>query len=266
MIKKEKAIKVGIFLTIVILIFVLGQLWLLSFNVGKRGYYLHIFYNDVSGLKEGDPVRVYGITKGKVVNMEMRKDGVMVKVWLEKSIVLKEDARASIQDVAMISGTKTIVMDPGVSDNFFDIRDTLKGEPSLGLSTVQVGEVAGKFDELVKALKRGLEGGEGTLLNLQRTLKEAELILKENRKGLKKLVESGGGSLSKAEDLISKLNLSLEELDLALKKINNKEGSLGKLIYDEKLYDNLVKATANLDSLLLEVRKNPGRFLRISVF
>ena len=67
-------------------------LWLLRFNVGRAGFNLSIFYDDVSGLKRGDPVRVYGIKKGKVMGMKMEGDGVVVKVWIEKSVVLKKDS------------------------------------------------------------------------------------------------------------------------------------------------------------------------------
>jgi ABC-type transporter Mla subunit MlaD len=162
MLKKEKAIKVGIFLTLVLIIFVFGQLWLLRFNVGKEGFYLNIFYDDVSGLTKGDPVRVYGIKKGKVMSMKMVGSGVVVRVWIEKSVVLKEDAKAAIQDVAMISGTKTIVINPGISDNLLDISETLQGAPNRGLSTVEVGGITEQVEDLLKTLRASMTGGEGT--------------------------------------------------------------------------------------------------------
>jgi phospholipid/cholesterol/gamma-HCH transport system substrate-binding protein len=55
-------------------------------------------------------------------------------------------------------------------------------------------------------------------------------------------------------------------LDLALKQINSRKGTMGKLIYDEKLYDNLTKAAASLDTLLVDFRKNPGKYVKVSVF
>jgi ABC-type transporter Mla subunit MlaD len=181
MIKKEKAIKVGVFLTVVFLVFVIGQLWILRFNIGKPGFYLNIFFDDVTGLTKGDPVRVYGITKGKVISIDMKDNGVLVKVWIEKDVVLKEDARASIQDVAMISGTKTIVINPGVSDKLFDISRALEGAPNRGLSTVEIGGITSQAEDLIKVLKSGLAGSEETFISLKATLKELELFLKENR-------------------------------------------------------------------------------------
>lgn len=266
MFKKEKAIKVGAFITVVLLLFVIGQLWLMRFNVGKEGFYLNLFYSDVSGLKTGDPVRVYGIKKGKVVDMEMQKDGVLVKVWIEKSIKLKEDASASIQDVAMISGTKTIVLNPGDSDKPLDISRTLQGEESKGLSTVEIGGITTKVEDLINVLRKGVSGSEGTFERLKSTLKETESLLKENRDGLKKVIESGGEDLEKAQKLIDNLSSSIDELNLTIKQVNSKKGTLGKLIYDEELYKNLNKATASLDTLLVELRKDPGKYVKVSVF
>ncbi|MEJ2306838.1 MAG: MlaD family protein [candidate division WOR-3 bacterium] len=266
MVKREKAIKVGVFITLVLIFFVVGQLWLVRFNVGKSGYNLSIFYNDVSGLKSGDPVRVYGIKKGKVLDMKMYKDGVLVKVWIENSVVLRADAKASIQDVAMISGTKTIVVDPGTSDKILDASKILEGEANKGLSTVEIGGITDQIEELMSLLREAMGGETGTFVTLGSTLKEVESILKENRTELAKAIESGGEDLAKAELLIENMDSSIKELDLALKQINSKKGTVGKLIYDEKLYDNVTNAAASLDSLLVDFRKNPGKYVKVSVF
>jgi phospholipid/cholesterol/gamma-HCH transport system substrate-binding protein len=266
MAKKEKAIKVGVFITMIIFLFIISQLWLLRFNVGKDGFYLNIFYDDVSGLKTGDPVRVYGIKKGKVMDMKMRKEGVLVKVWIENSVVLREDARAAIQDVAMISGTKTIVVDPGVSDEFLDISQTLKGAANKGLSTVEIGGVTGQIESLMTTLNSAMSGSEGTFEKLGSTLRELELFLKENRKGLNNAIKGGNENLEGAKILIDNMDSTIKELDLTLKQINSKKGTMGKLVYDEGLYNNITSAAANLDSLLVDFRKNPGKYVKVSVF
>jgi phospholipid/cholesterol/gamma-HCH transport system substrate-binding protein len=266
MVKREKAIKVGIFITLVLVFFMVGQLWLVHFNVGKGGYFLNIFYDDVSGLKTDDPVRVYGIKKGKVIDMKMRKDGVMVKVWIENSVVLREDATAAIQDVAMISGTKTIVVNPGTSDKLLDISETLRGTANKGLSTVEVGGITKQIESLMATLSGAMSGSEGTFEKLGSTLRELDLFLKENRKELNKAIKGGSASLEETKVLLDNMDSTIKELDLTLKQINSKEGTMGKLVYDEKLYDNLSSAAANLDSLLVDFRKNPGKYIKVSVF
>ncbi len=264
--KRSVAIKVGIFLTIIVAVFIVGQLWLLRFNVGKEGYLLEILFDDVSGLKFGDPVRVFGIDKGRVVKMDMQAQGVIVTTWIERDINLRSDATASIMDIAMISGTKTIVLNPGESEEPFDLSIPLVGKPSLGLSTVEVGGVVTKIETLIEILQKGIGEGGGALKSLEVTLNNLDVILRENRKGIKEIVDKGGTDLDDAKDLMEEFSLTSAELKNTIQQINSEKGTVGKMIYDEDLYDNLIRASANLDSLLIDIRKNPGRYVHISVF
>lgn len=264
--KKNVAIKVGIFLTVIMIMFVVGQLWLMRFNVGKDKREMQIFFNDVSGLKLGDPVRVYGIKKGKVTDMKMRRDGVMVTVIIEEDIKLKEDARASIQDVAMISGTKTIVINPGTSEEPLDLSEPLMGEPNLGLSTVELGTITTKVEDLIEILQKGIGEGSGAIKNLEMALKEVQLLLRESRGGIKEALEKGNADLEEARVLMSDISDATNELTLTLEYINSKKGSMGKFIYDDSLYNNMKNASRSLDNLLRDIKENPERYINISVF
>ncbi len=59
---------------------------------------------------------------------------------------------------------------------------------------------------------------------------------------------------------------ALEELSLILEKTNNAEGSLGMLLNDKKLYDQLTKTTVSLQALIDEIKANPKKFVKFSVF
>ena len=264
--RQSIAVRVGIFLTIIVVFFVVGQLWLLGWKVAREGYIFEMLFNDVSGLKLGDPVRVFGIKKGKVVNLEIQKEGVLVTGWIEKDIILKKDAVASIQDVAMISGTKTIVINPGVSGEPFDLSKPLLGQPHLGLSTVEIGTIAMQAEGLIKILKNALGEGGTTLQSLQSSFNNLNIILKENRTALKEVIDKGVGDLEQAKVTMEDLSGAITELETTIQQINSQKGTVGKMIYDEGLYDNLVRVSANLDSLLVDIRKNPGKYVQISVF
>jgi phospholipid/cholesterol/gamma-HCH transport system substrate-binding protein len=61
-------------------------------------------------------------------------------------------------------------------------------------------------------------------------------------------------------------NKALAELQASIAKINNGNGSLGLLINDDKLYHNLNNATANMDSLFIDLKAHPKRYVHFSVF
>ena len=262
---KSMNIKVGLLIVIVLVVFFVGQLWLNEFRVARSGYTVKVFFNDVSGLKLGDPVRVFGIKKGKVVKMEMTGGGVLVSLWIEKDIVLKEDVKVSIQDVAMISGTKTIVLDPGRSDKIWDKDKIIQGEPNFGMSTLEVGTLASQFEDLVKAIKIGVAEGKLNLVEAERALKSINSILQENRGSIKKLISSSSDDADSLKITLKRLNKTLSDLNKVLEKVNKKEGTLGKLIYDDSLYNELLDLTKEVKKTIKDFRENPKRYINIKV-
>jgi phospholipid/cholesterol/gamma-HCH transport system substrate-binding protein len=68
-------------------------------------------------------------------------------------------------------------------------------------------------------------------------------------------------------ELISqKLNTSLDEVNNLLLQIESGEGTLGRMLYDDALYENLTAASQELEELLRNVKENPKRFVHFSLF
>jgi len=65
---------------------------------------------------------------------------------------------------------------------------------------------------------------------------------------------------------VDNANKAMLELQGVVSKINNGNGSLGLLINDTKMYDNLNNASKNLDNLLIDLKENPKRYVHFSVF
>lgn len=66
--------------------------------------------------------------------------------------------------------------------------------------------------------------------------------------------------------MINNLSSSLGQLNITLEKVNNGEGTVGKFIHDEALYDSLTMATSHLGHLLNDIQSNPKRYVHFSVF
>jgi phospholipid/cholesterol/gamma-HCH transport system substrate-binding protein len=70
----------------------------------------------------------------------------------------------------------------------------------------------------------------------------------------------------KLDETLATLSKTMEELKTTIGKINSKEGSLGMLINDKKLYNNLESTTRSLNTLIDDLRVHPKRYVSISVF
>jgi phospholipid/cholesterol/gamma-HCH transport system substrate-binding protein len=95
--------------------------------------------------------------------------------------------------------------------------------------------------------------------------------LNDSRTGIKPLmgkINSFADTLSNMElaSAVANANRSLENLNKTLAQVNEGQGTLGKLTKNDSLYRNLNEAAADLDSLLIDVRENPKRYINFSVF
>ena len=73
-------------------------------------------------------------------------------------------------------------------------------------------------------------------------------------------------SQSKFPTAIAEMTQTLDQLNATLNKVNSGEGTIGKFVNDQALYDSLVDASANLSALLHDIKANPKRYINISVF
>ncbi|NTV82864.1 MAG: MCE family protein [Bacteroidales bacterium] len=71
---------------------------------------------------------------------------------------------------------------------------------------------------------------------------------------------------SNISGIISNLDKTIGDLSLVMSRIEKGEGTLGQLINDDKLYQELEKSALELNLLLEDIRLNPGRYVRVSVF
>jgi phospholipid/cholesterol/gamma-HCH transport system substrate-binding protein len=184
-----------------------------------------------------------------------------------------------------------------------DVSATLQEEVSMQILPVKekAEDLLGSIDTVINTIKVIIQGGqiESSLGNIQKATSEFEKVARH----LDTLVVTQSGTLSRiftnvekitanldsnSENLtrifdnfaqvsdslnqanikqtINNLNKSLEELQVLLGKINNGEGTLGMLVTEKKLYDNLNNTLQNLESLIADVEAHPSKYVHFSLF
>jgi len=267
--KRGVEFRVGLFVAVALLILFLGFFWLGDYRAARRGYGFKVLFTDVGGLRPGDPVQIAGVEKGKVRQVELKEQAVEVSLWLDSDVELKQDCRVLIRDIAMISGTKFIKVDPGRSGIPLDISQPLWGvsPPDFSISDLQT--VANHLtdlvdEEMVKSLKEAVENVSRLTLDLRRLASQsrADLIegVKELRAASQKLNE-----LISSEELHSALG-ALQAISRRLEEMSEGGGTLGKLVNDEQLYNELTETTRALRDLLEDIKAHPRKYVKFSIF
>lgn len=121
------------------------------------------------------------------------------------------------------------------------------------------------MDTIVDELKRA------RIANIINNVSSITNNLKNNNATITSLISNLDNitdSLAKAnvKGTIDRVNSVLTETTIIMEGINKGEGTVGMLLNDKQLYENIVLATADLDFLLMDLKQNPSRYLNVSMF
>jgi phospholipid/cholesterol/gamma-HCH transport system substrate-binding protein len=291
-------LRVGLVVLVSCAILVLGLIWVKGIRFDQTRYRYAVIFPNVGALAVGDPVSVSGVPKGKVERIRLHQGDVLVDLNLTHDVVLKKDAVFTVMNVGLM-GERFIAVETGYSDTLLDLSQPIRGYYDTGIP-----EVMGKMGEMieqVRCLAENLEAVVGTkssqdaLITVIKNLKEitdkTNALLDRNQEKvdrtiddlsytsgeLRKMVGDNKGKIqstvdnfSSASEKFANITASLDSLSVSLKTLSSKiesgEGTLGRLVNDTTLYREIKKTAQNVDSLILDIRRNPKKYLKFSVF
>ncbi len=256
-------------------------------------------FPDVGGLAEDDPVTVHGVKKGAVKDIRLAPAGVYVTFLLEKDLTLTTGSRVYVRNVGLM-GEKFLAIDGvGLGSTLAAGRDTIEGVYESGIPEVisQMGDALASLENLSVSVDRVISLAEekntlrttlGNVETASTTLKQA---LAENRDDMRLTVtslraaaESGRrlaeaaeprvsgaldgvrGSTARIDSLTARLDSLASVLTRVAAKLDTGGGTAAQLLNDRKLYDESRATLRELQALVRELRTNPDRFFKVSVF
>jgi phospholipid/cholesterol/gamma-HCH transport system substrate-binding protein len=276
---------VGAIVTVAILVFILGTMWLSGRSVSSANL-TRIQFANVSGLNRASPVRVSGVNVGKVERIEFIDVGkVMITASLPPKIHPRVDAEAKIVSVTLV-GDYAVDFDPGRAAEVLPEGKVILGTQDLGLSgramelsdradSILIGAQAIVNRETAEQLRSTLTALEGTLKAAQQTMKiygdstrgpTAELTrTMVSFRQLSERLDSTlanpalSSALTRTDTLTGNLAAMTARFDSTLAALNRGQGTLGKLATDSGLYYDMRDVSKSLKELLDELKKNPGK-------
>lgn len=293
---KEFAIGASVIAAIVIL--VAGIEYLKGINLFRPANYYMAYYDNVDELTVSSPVLIDGFKVGQVreVNFNYERPGkIEVVMALDKKLQLPEGTVASI-GTTMLSGAR-IELSLGKGPNMLPVGSEVATSAKGGLmSSLQDGlmpavtSVIPKIDSLLLNLNRlvadpaltaaikNLDGISTNLLatsqGLNKTMNRDVPVIAGNAAKLTVQLDTIVGNLGQLSyqlkslplnatvDNVNSLTANLSEFS---KQLNDKNSTLGLLTSDPELYNKLNRVTADIDSLIVDIKKNPKRYISIKL-
>jgi len=301
--KVSRELKTGIIAILIIILSVWGFNFVKNKSLYEKTRTFYAEYSNVQGLIPTSPVTINGLRVGKVLDITFHptKKGVLIAhILLTNKVQFSKNSIAQIYSPDFISG-KSLKIDI-IDDNadFAISGDTLRGEIDsgiLGMINEQIAPLQSKVESFVvntdsvmqslsavldvenqKNIKNSLRKLSLTLDKFNSIANNADHLIADNKSKIDSILNNANSAMqnfSQISDSLQqadlgatmiKLKKSLESFSVILDSIENGHGTIGKLMVDDKLYNNLEGATKELEELLKEVKLHPKRFVHISVF
>ncbi|RMF60639.1 MAG: MCE family protein [Calditrichaeota bacterium] len=247
-------------------------------------YVLYVKFKDVTGLQDQSKVFMRGYRIGWTKEVQFLEDGVIVRIDIKKKYQIPDDSRFEVNTVSLL-GEKAITITPGKSKTYLKPRTIVSGHNEDIMNKVKAildqvnGSLEkGNLDQKVTQLSQTLETFHSILQKLDK--KVAQLQLEDYNKSIRQMGDAGTVAkkvLTQTSDslqiTLNKFNHTMDslgklssELHQIAQKINKGEGSAGKFVNDEKYIENLNTTLQELNTLLADLKKNPKKYINLSIF
>jgi len=298
----SREVKTAILILGCIVIFIFGFSYLKGSSLLKQEKTVHALYQDVEGLVVGANVTISGMNVGKVKQIDFDESYKKIKVTfsLREDLSFSDQSVAQLYEAGLIGGKAIAILPQYEEGNVIQSGAVLPSEIKPGLTELvnqQIAPLQDKIEGLLTSadslfagvsnvmnydtqnnLKATLENFAKTIENINTLASRVNRIVDANETELNNTlsnISELSGNLNQLTDSLSQapLNTTLKNFEVTsaqLKKIIDRlesgAGSAGKLLYEDELYDNLLKSTKALELLLSDLQAHPKRYVHFSIF
>lgn len=299
----SKEFKVGLVVLVAGIILYFGFQFLKGKDFMSTTNTYYAKYDNVQGLQISNPVLYKGYAVGRVENIsydQEKSDSLTVTFEINDDIIIPEGSKALIGstllgeifvNLELSKGSKTLEEDSyllggkagGLTDKVADQISPMLDELKVLFNKINTVLGEEKMDSLGKALEKLpslVDGFESTAANLGDATGEIKTIMgrvKTAINSVNNIMTSLEPTLANFHEIsdsikeaniakaITSLNNSMEQLNSVMNKINSEEGTIGQLMNNKELYENLTSAIDNIDFLAADFQANPHRYIHVNV-
>jgi len=291
-----REVKVGIMAIVAIFVLYFGLNFLKGIDIfSPKGNY-YATYENIGGLVPSSPVYVKGYKVGQVEEVKYdfsKQKSFVIKISVSKDIQLPKGTIVELYDDGLMGGKAIqLVYAPiTASETMYASGDTLESHVGIGLMGQLTGDLMPKIesissqaDSLIRSVRVLVENKNlnKSLASIERTT--SDLAVSSNQ--LKKMMNNDvphilsdvnvlttdfkqiTGNLKKIDyaATFASIDHTIANLNLVSDKLNSSEGTIGLLLNNKDLYINLSNTASSADKLMIDLQKNPKRYVHFSLF
>ena len=301
--KITKEIKTAILVLSGILLFIFIFNYLKGENLLSSSRKITAIYDNVEGLIPSAAVTINGHKIGKVQDITFTEDGsgkLEVLMLIDSNFKFSKNSTAELYESGLIGGKAIAIVPANDGAENVISGDVLRSEIKPGLTDlvnqrltplqqkiekvmestdVLLANINSVFDEKTKSNIRGsFSQLEQTIASFGSTSNALNALLQDNKTSITTTLDNFSNisenlsevssNLAEADlkQTINGLQSTISNFDQLLKNIEKGEGSIGKLMKDEGLYNNLEGALGQMEALLEDMKLNPKRYVHFSLF
>ena len=295
---RNTEIRVGIAVIGALALVIWGVTWLSDVRLARKRRVYNARFSDVGGLATGDPVSVNGVSMGKVTDITLLSGGVNVTFAIDRKVGITRRSSVNVRNTGLM-GEKFIAIDLAADGPVYADKDTILGYYETGVPEVisqmsdalhSLQRVSDQVDRILAlaeergTLRRTLRNVEGASSDLAITMQENREDLRETARNLKEVssqlrtlvaeknpvvsrtVDRLSSTSERADTLITHLNEAAERFARLAERAESDSTTVGRMLRDRELYDDLHKSVRELSGLVRDIKANPHRYLKFSLF
>ncbi|MFZ4724940.1 MAG: MlaD family protein [Paludibacter sp.] len=291
-----REIKVGLMAISAIFVLYFGLNFLKGIDIFSSVGDYYAVYENIGGLVPSSPVYIKGFKVGQVEEVKYdfsKQKSFVIKISVSNDIQLPKGTKVELYDDGLMGGKaiQLVYAPVTASQAFYASGDTIDSQVAIGLMGQLTAELLPKIesistqtDSLIRSVRVLVDNKDLTksLSSIEKTT--ADLAISSSQ--LKKMMNNDvphilsdvnvltsdfkqiSGNLKKIDfaSTFASINHTIDNLNLISTKMNSSEGTIGLLLNNKEMYINLSNTASSADKLLIDLQKNPKRYVHFSLF
>lgn len=292
--RRRDEVTVGILLTVAIVVLITGTLWLLRGGL-RRGYPLFTQFPWGQNVKPGQAVLLAGVTVGYIADVRLNDQGVLdCDLVIQDKYKVPKNAHSEVVAVGIFGDVAVALKPAGPSPIKYQPGDTVPSQVAAGgLDALQAraDTITATLNRITRAVEvelvqtGGMRDIRQTIRSMNALAADIQRVAAEQNRNVSGLVanlrrttsavdsakvastlESFRQTSASADSLMQRLSSNTTQLQAILARLERGEGTAGKLMTDTLLYRDARNLLTQVDSLVADFKRNPRKYINLSVF